>query len=377
MSSKLQSSGPISAQDIKNVFGETGSGQVSFGNFRNTTTVGEMNNLPVSEGIPTGSSSISFNDFYNKRLTIVVRYHNESRPNTGYQRFNGGTGDVVVIRPSGGNKGVPNSSSGCRVILHVEGQVTTSGSERNQRYRCALRTGGAWESDTRLEVNVGGEGEIVGGGGDGGAGSSNEDENGANGQPGSSGLGVAYTLYSLTVQSGGEIRAGGGGGGGGGCGREDSATDRRRGGGGGGGGGAGVPAGRGGSTSEPEGPGGGRGGSGGGGSTRQGGVGGNGGDNDSEAFGGGGGGGGAPGAEDGEGGEGGEEGNAEDGGSGSTGVGDGGKGGNGKGRDGESNGGAGGFGGFAYVVKSGSTIERFSGGSRIDGNATTGYTGDI
>lgn len=375
MSSKLQSSGAISAQDIKNVFGETGSGQISLGNFRHTQTVGELDNLPVSEGIPT-SGSISFNDFYNKRLTIVVRYGNEARPNTGYERFNSG-GNVVVIRPSGGNKSKPSSSAGCRVILHVEGQVTTSGGERNQRFRCALRTGGAWESDTRLEVNVGGEGEIIGGGGDGGAGSSNEDVNGANGGDGCSGLGVAYTLYNLTVQSGGEIRAGGGGGGGGGCGREDSQTDRRRGGGGGGGGGAGVPGGRGGSTSEPEGPGGGRGASGGGGSTRQGGVGGKGGENDSEAFGGGGGGGGAPGAEDGEGGEGGEEGNAEDGGSGSSGVGDGGRGGNGKGRDGESNGGAGGFGGFAYVIKSGKTIQSFNGSGRIDGNTKTGHTGDI
>lgn len=377
MSSKVKSSGAISAQDIKDVFGETGSGQISLGDFRNTTTVGEMNNLPVSEGIPTGSSSISFNDFYNKRLTIVVRYHNESRPNTGYERFNGGTGDVVVIRPSGGNKGVPNSSSGCRVILHVEGQVTTSGSERNQRYRCALRTGGAWESDTRLEVNVGGEGEIVGGGGDGGAGSSNEDVEGANGGDGCSGLGVAYTLYNLTVQSGGEIRAGGGGGAGGGCGREDSATDRRRGGGGGGGGGAGVPGGRGGSTSEPNGPGGGRGASGGNGSSRQGGVGGRGGENDSEAFGGGGGGGGAPGAEDGEGGEGGEGKSELDGESGSASNGQGGEGGVGEGRDGESNGGEGGNGGFAYVIKSGSVIQSINGSGRIDGSTTSGYTGGI
>ena len=315
MSSKTPT-GQIAASDLRSVFGETGAnGRVDLGNFRVTHNVDQMTNMPLDEGVPQGGQ-ITFNDLRGKRLNIIVRYGNEARPNTGKERYNGGGGNVVVLRPSGSSIGRPSSSAGCRVTLHVRGQVTTSGDERNQRYRCALRTGGGWESDTRLEVNVGGSGEIVGGGGDGGNGSSNEDVQGDGGRDGSSGLGVAYTLYKLTVQSGGEIRAGGG-------------------------------------------------------------RGGNGGENDSEAFGGGGGGGGAPGAEDGEGGEGGEEGNAEDGTSGNTSNGEGGRGGSGKGREGGSSGGSGGEGGFAYVIKSGSTIERFSGSGRIDGNTTSGYTGSI
>ena len=378
MSSKTPT-GQIAASDLRSVFGETGAnGRVDLGNFRVTHNVDEMTNMPLDEGVPQ-SGQITFNDLRGKRLNIIVRYGNEARPNTGKERYNGGGSNVVVLRPSGSSIGRPSSSAGCRVTLHVRGQVTTSGSERNQRYRCALRTGGAWESDTRLEVNVGGEGEIVGGGGDGGNGSSNEDVQGDGGRDGSSGLGVAYTLYKLTVQSGGEIRAGGGGGGGGGTGREDSARNDRKGGGGGGGGGAGVPAGRGGLRAELEGfnEAGGRGENGEGGSSRQGGRGGNGGENDSESFGGGGGGGGAPGAEDGEGGEGGEEGTAEDGTSGNTSNGEGGRGGSGKGREGGSAGGSGGEGGFAYVIKSGQTIERFSGSGRIDGDTTSGYTGSI
>ena len=370
MSSKTPT-GQIAASDLRSVFGETGAnGRVDLGNFRVTHNVDQMTNMPLDEGVPQGGQ-ITFNDLRGKRLNIIVRYGNEARPNTGKERYNGGGGNVVVFRPS--------SSAGCRVTLHVRGQVTTSGDERNQRYRCALRTGGGWESDTRLEVNVGGSGEIVGGGGDGGNGSSNEDVQGDGGRDGSSGLGVAYTLYKLTVQSGGEIRAGGGGGGGGGTGREDSRSNNRKGGGGGGGGGAGVPPGRGGLRAELDGSNeaGGRGENGDGGSSRQGGRGGNGGENDSESFGGGGGGGGAPGAEDGEGGEGGEEGNAEDGTSGNTSNGEGGRGGSGKGREGGSSGGSGGEGGFAYVIKSGSTIERFSGSGRIDGNTTSGYTGSI
>jgi len=382
MTSKTPSSGTLSALDLRNVFGETGSGgQVSIGNFRISQTVDEMNNMPLDEGVPQGNSPISFEQLRGKRLNVIVRYGNEARPNTGYERYgNGFSSQVVVLKPTGSNKNRPSSTEGCRVILHVYGRVSTSDSERGQRYRCALRTGGAWESDTRLEVNVGGEGEIVGGGGNGGNGSSDEDQPGENGKDGSSGLGVAYPLYQLTVQSGGEIRAGGGGGGGGGTGREDSQNNNRKGGGGGGGGGAGTPHGIGGQAAELSGhaEANGKGDNGENGDEREGGRGGNGGENDGEAFGGGGGGGGAPGVGGGagEGGEGGEGKSSIDGENGSTGNGEGGNGGRGKGENGESNGGVGGNGGFTIVRKSGIPAFSINGGG-VDGNQANGYTGGI
>ncbi len=223
--------------DIENEFGQNGSR--SLGEYRVSQNVGEMNNLPLDDGIPQGTSPISFADFAQKQLNVIVHYSGtQIRPSTGRQKYTANS-DVTVI---GGFKGRPSNSSGTRVVLHVSGTV---GSSKDSRTHCALRTGGAWEAGTELEVNVGGEGLISGSGGNGGEGGKNHNENGSNGSTGSSALGVAYTLDKVVVQSGGAIRAGGGGGGGGGGAREDSENNNRRASGGGGGGGAGVPAGSG------------------------------------------------------------------------------------------------------------------------------------
>ena len=90
MTSKTPSSGTLSALDLRNVFGETGSGgQVSIGNFRINQTVDEMNNMPLDEGVPQ-SGSISFEQLRGKRLNVIVRYGTEARPNTGYERYGNG-----------------------------------------------------------------------------------------------------------------------------------------------------------------------------------------------------------------------------------------------------------------------------------------------
>jgi hypothetical protein len=378
--------GQIAASDLRSVFGETGAnGRVDLGNFRVTHNVDQMNNLPLDEGVPQ-SGQITFDDLRDKRLNVIVRYTNsENRPNTGYQRF--GTrkgsspgGDVLILRPIGSTLNVPSDSSGCRVTLHV---TNTIGSAKGNRTHCALKTGGAWESDTRLEINVGGSGLISGAGGNGGEGGRNHNEDGSAGATGTSALGVAYSVHSIVVQSGGAIRAGGGGGGGGGGAREDSEENDRRASGGGGGGGAGVPSGDGGAGGGPpqgatshgkdEGD------SGSNGSTNGGGDGGDGGHNDNEARGGGGGGGGSYG-EKGEGGtiRSGGSNNFPGGEGNSSGGGDGGAGRRSSDKDGPtpSEGGAGGSNGYAIIVKPGQSVGSISGNSRIKGDTLYNSTFD-
>tara|TARA_Y100000287_G_scaffold133493_1_gene108472 strand:- start:964 stop:2067 length:1104 start_codon:yes stop_codon:yes gene_type:complete len=351
----------ISFSDIENEFGQNNGRDL--GEYRVSQTVGEMNNLPLDDDIPQ-SGSISFGDFAQKQLNVIVHYSGtQIRPSTGRQKYSANS-DVTVI---GGFKGRPSNSSGTRVVLHVSGTI---GSSKDSQVHCALRTGGAWESGTELEVNVGGEGLIIGAGGNGGDGSNDYATEGENGKPGSSALGIAYTVDKVVVQGGGAIRAGGGGGAGGGASREDSATDRRTGAGGGGGGGAGYPAGNAGSGKSGVKGGGSEGGE--NGTITDGGDGGEGGNNDNEARGGGGGGGGAPGGEVGEGGEGGDNSSETDGEEGQANAG--GEGGNGKAtggeKHGESNGGEGGANGYAIIVKPGVNLLSTSGS--ISGNVQGG-----
>ena len=84
-------SGQISAADIRAEFGPTSeSGEkVQIGSYRKTQSVGVLSNLPLDTGIPT-SGQITFNDFRNKRLNIIVNYHssNETRPSTARTKYN-------------------------------------------------------------------------------------------------------------------------------------------------------------------------------------------------------------------------------------------------------------------------------------------------
>ena len=356
----------ISFADIENEFGQNNGRDL--GEYRVSQNVGEMRNLPLDDNIPQGTSPISFADFAQKQLNVIVHYSGtQTRPDTGYQKYQANSGVTVI----GGFKGRPSNSSGTKVVLHVSGTV---GSSKDSREHCALRTGGAWSSNpypTELEVNVGSGGLIIGAGGNGGDGSNDYATEGDNGQKGSSALGIAYTVDKVVVQFGGAIRGGGGGGAGGGAAREDSQTDRRTGAGGGGGGGAGYPAGNGGAGKSGVKGGGSENGE--NGTITDGGDGGRGGNNDNQARGGGGGGGGAPGGEVGEGGEGGNQGESGDDGQEGTSSG-GGEGGNGKatGEDkhGESDGGEGGENGYAIIVKPGISLLSTSGS--ISGGTAAG-----
>jgi len=250
----LQTTGSISFQDIINEFGEISSTGDDIGSYRVRQTVGEMTNLPLDEGIPQGTSSISFADFYGKKLNIIISYSSSTnRPPSGRNKWNNNT-DLTVI---GGYKtrNDLSSSAGTSVTLHVSGNTIIGnqrGEETNQnsRYLSALRTGGAWNTGTQLEINIGGEAQVCGGGGNGGDGATDPGENGGEGKHGNSAIGIAYFVSKITVQSGGVIAAGAGGGAGGGAGKENSETTNRRASGGGGGGGAGVPAGLGGDSAK-------------------------------------------------------------------------------------------------------------------------------
>ena len=238
-------SGQISAQDIKNEFGETGEGKVALGSYRVSQTKGELT-LAIGDGVPT-SGQISYDNMRNKKLNIVVDYYSggtitrqDQGDNTmnAKTRYNDQNDKVHVI---GGLKSKPSNTSGHRVRIHVN---KTLGGKKGEQNVCALRTG-SWNSSTTLSVDVGGEGAIHGAGGDGGEGGNDLDAGNA-GQAGASALGIDYNGTVVNVASGGLIKCGFGGGGGGGCGRQSDKNADRRAGGGGGGGGQGLPGGAGG-----------------------------------------------------------------------------------------------------------------------------------
>ena len=230
----LQGSGQISFSQIENEFGQNG--ERSLGDYRTSQNVGELSNLPLDSGIPT-SGQIKFSDFYSKRLNIVVDMHSggdEFRKSAKNDKWN--NNNLTVI---GGFRS--KKEDGSKIIVHVNKKF---GSDKSSVNNCAVRTG-SWNSSSSIQVDIGGEGQILGAGGDGGQGGVCL----GGGQPGgtgTSGLGIDHNGVTVNVLSGGIIRAGFGGGGGGGGGRQTDKGSDRRASGGGGGGGAGFPAGNGG-----------------------------------------------------------------------------------------------------------------------------------
>ena len=230
----LQGSGQISFSQIENEFGQNG--ERSLGDYRTSQSVGELSNLPLDTGIPT-SGEIKFSDFYSKRLNIVVDMHSggdEFRKSAKGDKWN--NNNLTVI---GGFRS--KKEDGSKIIIHVNKKF---GSDKSSVNNCAVRTG-SWNSSSSIIVDVGGEGQILGAGGDGGQGGVCLGT-GSPGGSGTSGLGIDHNGVTVNVLSGGIIRAGFGGGGGGGGGRQTDKGSDRRASGGGGGGGAGFPAGNGG-----------------------------------------------------------------------------------------------------------------------------------
>ena len=196
----LQASGSISASQISNEFGLPPGRNL--GAYRVSQSVGSLANLPLDTGIPQ-SGSISFSNFYSKRLNIVVDFYSGGTVTRQTARTRYDNNSVTVI---GGFKTRPSSGAGSRVIINVNKNI---GSAQGNINNVALRTG-SWESNTNLEIVVGPAGTIIGAGGNGGTGTTG---NGGSGTPGTSALGIQYTT---TIINQGLIFGGRGGGGGGG-----------------------------------------------------------------------------------------------------------------------------------------------------------------
>ena len=211
-------SGQISAQDIKNEFGETGSGSVSLGNYRVQETRGALT-LNIGDGVPGPGQTISYENMRNKRLNIVVDYYAD---NAGLNRTDNGDNTMNAknryinqnerVRVIGGLKSKPSNTSAHRVRIHVNQSIGGKSGDKNV---CALRTG-SWNSGTSLIVDVGGAGKIYGGGGRGGDGGNGDQmSNGQAGEDGASALGIDYAGTVINLSSGSLLRCGFGGGGGG------------------------------------------------------------------------------------------------------------------------------------------------------------------
>jgi hypothetical protein len=237
----LQASGRISFDDIRKEFGLPPGRNL--GAYRVSQSVGTLSNLPLDTGIPQ-SGPISFSNFYNKRLNILVDLYSIANFSTrlvARSRYN--TKNVVIVGSFLPER--PPSSAGTRVIVNTNNII---GSDKSSINNVALRTG-EWEGGTQLELEIGPSGQLYGAGGNGGRGA-NSRASGSGGASGTSALGIDYPTV---VRNRGYIQAGSGGGGGGGWSnrstRTGSFTRRRRenrSAGNGGGGGAGFPTGAGG-----------------------------------------------------------------------------------------------------------------------------------
>ena len=247
----IKSSGTsLSFSEIETEFGRTPN--KNLGAYRVSQTVGDAD-FRLDEGMPIGNQSISFDDFYDKRLNTVVHYSsNENRPSSARTRYKDNIGVTVI----GGFKNRPSKSAGTRVIIHVSANI---GSSSASRTTTALKTG-PWSAGTKLDIEIGSEGFVSGAGGNGGRGGNDgesgegdeqreRDATGQAGKTGSSALRISYYVENINIQSGGKIYGGGGGGGGSGGARNEEENVVA---GAGGGGGAGIPAGVGGSVGEEE-----------------------------------------------------------------------------------------------------------------------------
>ena len=240
----LQSSGPLKFTDIEREFGQ--SIVRSLGEYRISKNIGDMSNIPLDEGIGQvgdngTANSIRFSQFKSKRLNVIVHYSDdETRAVGGHNKYSNFHDSTTVIGPEGGEKNKPDNGIGTKVTLHVSGTLL---SNKENKERCALRTGNPeyWDPSVILHINVGNEAVISGSGGDGGAGGNPDSNNGrgGDGEDGSSAIGIATPVEKIIVQSGGVVQAGGGGGGGGAGVKNDLAKLS----GPSGGGGSGLPAG--------------------------------------------------------------------------------------------------------------------------------------
>ena len=228
----IKSSGSsLSFSEIEAEFGSNGGR--TLGNYRLTQSVGQLS-LPLDSGIPT-SGQIKFSDFYGKRLNVVVDCHSGSRQDRISAKGDKWNNNAVTV--IGGFRS--KKEGGSKIIINVNKKFC---SDKSNTQNCALRTGN-WNSTSTVQVDLGSNANVLGGGGNGGSGANGIDTSGGNGGDGTSALGIQVNNCVVNVGSGAILRAGFGGGGGGGGGQQTDKGSDRRASGGGGGGGAGFPAG--------------------------------------------------------------------------------------------------------------------------------------
>ena len=236
----VKSSGSLSFTEIKTEFGFPP--DKKFGNYRISETVGAMTNLPLDTGIPQ-SGAIKFSDFYGKKQNIIVDLFSGNTEQSVDAKSIFNSNKVVIL----GDGPKPTNTGDKKVIVHVNKLVQSQKSPDNKRV--ALLTGN-WDSGTDFTINVGSAGTISGTGGNGGSGANAGNNRGADGESGTSAIGVNDSDLTVKIQNNGLIRTGFGGGGGG-AGRGESRKSGKKSSkwctssGGGGGGGLGYPIGAG------------------------------------------------------------------------------------------------------------------------------------
>ena len=245
----IKSSGQqLKFSEIEKEFGENpgrslGRYKSSHPDFKNENP-GELSNLPLDTGIPTGTNDqIKFSQFYSKRLNIVVDCHSSGSSNHGHDAYKDRykNDKYVVVGGYRSNLKENKWQGGKKVIIHINNTFGSGGASDKDDF--ALTMGNGWPSQTTFSVDLGSSAVVAGRGGDGGS------RPGKNGKNGSSALklksGQSYNAHANAI-----IVGGGGGGGGGADAEQNDCTlgfcDRNDAEGGGGGGGNGLPAGQGG-----------------------------------------------------------------------------------------------------------------------------------
>ena len=220
----LQSSGQISAAEIRTEFGATNGTEVRFGSYRVSQTISGLTNMPLDNGIPQ-SGEIKFSNFYTKKLNVVVDYTvgvGTTTRVTARTDYDANNTKIVVI---GNFRQRPTSPAATKVWIHTNGDVG-SDVKTNIREYCSLRTG-TWDSTTDLQLDIGPSGRVAGAGGDGGDGggaSGTSSSAGSVGNNGTSAIGIQHAPILITNRGAVISGFGGGGGGGGGWGQDRDAN---------------------------------------------------------------------------------------------------------------------------------------------------------
>ena len=127
----LQSSGQISFANIISEFGDSGDG---LGGYRLNQTIGSLSGLRLDKNscgpsanasIPGPGQTISFSDFYNSRLNVVVDYHTGSTEYRAVAKDKYVANGVTVV---GGFRTRPSSTGAIKVFVNVNKKI---GSDTN------------------------------------------------------------------------------------------------------------------------------------------------------------------------------------------------------------------------------------------------------